>query len=378
MAKAFKRKWKNTKGEGYTWAYSYKDTFSKRKIVSGFKTKVEAEKALAEKLQEVENGANPEANKALTFRQLTDKYLKYHAEIYLRESTYDTYTGFLNLHILPVIGDMKVIEITLNTINEYIRIKQKEGKLTNCTINKHLVLMKSILNHAVDNGLIVRNPADRLKKLKEEKIEQQCLTMDEVFAVLDTAKKHYPDFHPLLFTAIFTGMRLGEIRALTWDRVNFVKGCIKVDRNVYKNKFTEPKTRTSKREINIPDDLIKVLKEWRLRCPNGELNLVFPNENGNFMDNHNLKKRKFKAVLRRAGVSIIRFHDLRHTFASMLLANDAQPKYVQHQMGHSSIKTTMDIYSHLMQESHQNGVDTLNRILATRQGKDNQKTRNAV
>ena len=74
------------------------------------------------------------------------------------------------------------------------------------------------------------------------------------------------------------------------------------------------------------------------------------------MDNHNLKKRKFKAILRRAGVSIIRFHDLRHTFASMLLANDAQPKYVQHQMGHSSIKTTMDIYSHLMQESHQNGL----------------------
>ncbi len=171
-------------------------------------------------------------------------------------------------------------------------------------------------------------------------------------------------------------MRLGEIRALTWDRVNFVKGCIKRLTGMFiKNKFTEPKTRTSKREINIPNDLIKVLKEWRLRCPNGELNLVFPNENSNFMDNHNLKKREnLKAILRRAGVSIIRFHDLRHTFASMLLANDAQPKYVQHQMGHSSIKTTMDIYSHLMQESHQNRVDTLNRILATRrQGKNNQK-----
>ncbi len=94
MAKAFKRKWKNSKGEGCNWAYSYKDTFSKRRTVSGFKTKVAAEKALAEKLQEVENSANPEANKTLTFRQLTDKYLKYHIEIYLRESTYDTYTGF--------------------------------------------------------------------------------------------------------------------------------------------------------------------------------------------------------------------------------------------------------------------------------------------
>ena len=93
------------------------------------------------------------------------------------------------------------------------------------------------------------------------------------------------------------------------------------------------------------------------------MNLVFPNENGGFLDRHNVRKRQLNPVLRRAGVSEIRFHDLRHTFASLLLANDAHPKYVQDQMGHASIKITMDTYSHLLPEAHKKGVETLNKIL---------------
>lgn len=362
MAKVFKRKWKNSKGEQIGWAFTYSDTFGKRKIESGFDTKVEAEKALAKKLQEIENGAYVEVKKNLTFKELAQKYMKYH-EVYLKESTYDTYTGFLNVHILPVIGEMKIIEITKSTINEYIRLKQENTNLSNGTINKHIVIIKSILNHAVENGWIAKNLTLGVKKLKEERIERQFLTQKEVFAVLDTAKKHYPDFYPLLFTAIFTGMRQGELLALTWNKINFIEGYIKVDKSCYKNQFCAPKTNTSNRKVNIPDELIKVLKEWKLRCPHSELNLVFPNENGNFMDKHNLKKRKFKAVLRRAGVTEIRFHDLRHTYASLLLANNAHPKYAQTQLGHSSIKTTMDIYSHMMKEAHQNGIETLNKIL---------------
>jgi integrase len=363
MATVFRRKWKNSKGQQSCWALGYNDTFGNRKIESGFGTKVEAEKELSKRLQEIENGSYFEVNKTLTFKQITDKFLKYHVEMHLKESTCDTYMGFLRVHILPVLGNMKIIEITPNTIYEYIRLKQKETKLSNCSINKHIVLIKSILNHAVDNGLIIKNLAGKVKKLNEKNTEQSCLTQKEVFAVLETAKKHYPDFYPLLFTAVFTGMRRGEILALTWDRINFVERYIKIDRSVYNKKFNTPKTLTSNRKINMPDELIKTLKEWRLRCPHGELNLVFPNQRGVFMDAHNLVNRKFKPTLRRAGVTEIRFHDLRHTFASILLTEDANPKYVQNQMGHASIKITMDTYSHLMPEAHQKGVDTLNRIL---------------
>jgi len=363
MAKVFKRKWKNVKGESSTWAFTYSDTFGKRKIESGFDTKVEAEREMSKRLQEIENGLYLEVNKTLTFAQLSDKFIKYHAEIHLKQSTYDTYLGYFRVHILPTLGAMRIIEITPNTLHEYIRLKQKTTKLSNSTINKHIALIKGVFNNAFDNGLINKNPTTKVKKLKEVKIEQSCLTQKEIFVILETAQKHYPDFYPLLFTAIFTGMRQGEILALAWDRINFVEGYIKVDRSVYKNNFCTPKTKTSVRKINMPLELIRVLKEWRLRCTHSELNLVFPNEQGNFMDSHNLKRRKFKAVLRRSGVTEVRFHDLRHTFASVLLANDAHPKYVQHQLGHSSIKITMDIYSHLMPEAHQKGVDTLNKIL---------------
>lgn len=362
MAKVFKRKWKKKNGEGSTWAFTYNDTFGKRKIESGFETKVEAEKALAKKLQEVENGIYVDKSKSLTFKQLSDKYMKYYAELHLKETTLSCYQNCLN-HLLPVIGDMKILEITPNTMNEYIRLKQKTTKLSNTSINKHLVLAKSILTHAIDNGLLAKNPLDRVKKLKEEVKEQQCLTQKEVYKVLEVAQKYYPDFYPLLITAIFTGARQGELFSLTWDKINFVEGYMKIDKRVHDKTISTPKTRSSIRKINLPDEVIKVLKEWRLRCPHSDMNLVFPNEKGNFLNRQNLRKRQLNPTLRRAGVSEIRFHDLRHTFASLLLANNAHPKYVQDQMGHSSIKITMDTYSHLLPEAHKKGVDTLNKIL---------------
>ena len=166
MAKVFKRKWKNKNGEGSTWAFTYSDTFGKRKIESGFETKIEAEKALSKKLQEIENGCYVDSNRNLTFAQLADKYWKYYAELHLKETTLSCYENCLN-HLLPVIGDLKVLEITPNTMNEYIRLKQSTTNLSNTSINKHLVLAKSILSHAIDNGLLARNPLARLKKLKE-------------------------------------------------------------------------------------------------------------------------------------------------------------------------------------------------------------------
>ena len=363
MATVKCRSWKTKKGISKSWYIDYKDTFGKRVIESGFKTKVEAEKTLAKRLQEIENGYYVDSNKSLTFAQLADKFLKYYAELHLKETTLSCYQCCLK-HLLPIIGDMKVLEITPNTMNEYIRLKQSTTKLSNASINKHLVLAKQILNHAIDNGLLARNPLDRLKKLKEEQIEQQCLTQKEVYAVLEVAKKHYPDFYPLLITAIFTGARQGELFALTWDKINFVEVYMKIDKRVHNKTISTPKTRSSNRKINLPDEVIRVLKEWRLRCPHSEMNLVFPNENGGFLDRHNVRKRNLNPVLRRAGVNEIRFHDLRHTFASLLLANDAHPKYVQDQMGHASIKITMDTYSHLLPEAHKKGVETLNKILA--------------
>ena len=238
------------------------------------------------------------------------------------------------------------------------KLKQNT-KLSNSSINKHLALIGAVFQSAINEGVLNINPVYKVKKLREPQKEMEILTRAEIHAVIETARKHYPDFYPLLFTAILTGMRRGELLALTWDKINWVTKQIKVDRSVYNDQFVTPKTSKSKRHINMTDELVKVLKEWRLRCHNGELNLVFPNNEGKFMDAHNLKRRRYLPVLRRAGVGYVRFHDLRHTFASLLLAENVPAKYIQDQLGHASIKTTMDRYSHLMPEVHQQGIKAL-------------------
>ena len=260
MAKVNYREWETKTGKSKSWYFSYNDTFGKRRFECGFRTKVEAERALSKKLQEVENGIYVDRNETLTFNQLAEKYMKYYAELHLKETTYSCYECCLK-HLLPFIGDLKINKITPNTMNEYIRIKQKTTKLSNCSINKHLTLAKSILNYAIDNGFLSKNSLDRIKKLKEEKKEQKCLSQKEVFAVLETAKKDFPNFYPLLITAIFTGARQGKLFSLTWDKVNFVEGYIKIDKRVHDTTIATPKTESSIRKINLPNEVIKVLRE---------------------------------------------------------------------------------------------------------------------
>ena len=100
----------------------------------------------------------------------------------------------------------------------------------------------------------------------------------------------------------------------------------------------------------MSNELAKVLKEWCLACPHSEMNLVFSNSNGNYQSADNLAKRRFLPALNRAGIDKIRFHDLRHTYASLLIAKDVNIKYIQKQMGHASFEITMNTYAHLMLE----------------------------
>ena len=115
----------------------------------------------------------------------------------------------------------------------------------------------------------------------------------------------------------------------------------------------------------MSDELAKVLREWRIACPVSENKLVFPNNEGNYQSAENMMKRRFIPALNRAGIEKIRFHDLRHTYASLLLVNGAPMKYVQHQLGHSSITMTMDLYTHLLPEVNDKCVNLLNNIVNT-------------
>ena len=288
--------------------------------------------------------------------------MRLHASTNCKPSTFLTYRGYLDKIIYPFFGDLQLVEINPLLVKEFRKTMIDKGR-KNSTVNKYMKFLGSIFNFMIDSDVPVRNPLARIKALKETKNDKiRALSTIEVQTLLKKTKIVYPDFYPLLFTAIFTGMRQGELIALTWDSINWITKKITIDKNYTHGKLGTPKTGKI-RIIDMSDELAKVLKEWRLACPNSEYNLVFPNNEGNYQSAENMLKRRFLTSLNRAGIDKIRFHDLRHTYASLLLANGAPMKYVQYQLGHSSITMTMDLYTHLLPEVNDKCVNLLNSIV---------------
>jgi len=145
-----------------------------------------------------------------------------------------------------------------------------------------------------------------------------------------------------------TGMREGELLGFQWGDIDWNAKQFWVRRTLQLGRFYEPKTKASKRRIDVDDDLLLEIKKWKLRCPMGNHDLVFPNRDGNPMDATNMIKRIWYPILRRAGLPRNRFHLLRHTNVSLRIAAGQNIKYIQNQLGHSSIQVTLDIYGHLM------------------------------
>jgi integrase len=181
----------------------------------------------------------------------------------------------------------------------------------------------------------------------EELLEDDKLffTPDEIHLLLE---KQDTKHGPFIMTAVMTGMREGELLGVQWPDIDWNKSQIYVRRTLQGGKFYAPKTKTSKRRIDVDQELLLELKKWRLRCPKSESDLVFPNEVGKPMDATNMIKRVWYPTLRRAGLTRDRFHLLRHTNASLRIEASQNIKYIQNQLGHSSIQVTMDIYGHLM------------------------------
>lgn len=344
------------------WEFDYKDIKGKRQIKKGFKTKAEAELAYTKLTEELRQGVA--VNNKITFKEAAETFMRLHVEVNCKPSTKEGYESYLKNHLTPFFGDMKLNEITPILIKEFIKQKLETGRI-NSTVNKYTKLISEIYSFMIDNDVVNKNPLARIKALKETKNDKiRALSTEEVQALLSKTKQVYPDFYPLLFTALFTGMRQGELLGLTWSSINWVKGKIKIDKNYTHGRVGTPKTNKI-RYVDMSNELAKVLKEWRLACPHSELDLVFPNNEGLHQDAHNMIKRRFKPALNRAGIEEIRFHDLRHTYASLLLANGAPMKYVQSQLGHASITMTMDLYTHLLPEVNDKCVNLLNSIVNT-------------
>jgi integrase len=343
------------------WVLDYRDQHGARHWETIDGTRKDAELLLAERLQEIGRGDFRAPDEQKTFDELVAAYRTGHIAVAIRDTTAEWYEAAIRNHLLPFFAGRKLREITVEQIERLRHSLVERGKGRR-TINMCLTLLGSMFRYALRHRWVNYNPASLVTKLKEEQgakqdmLDNNVLTPAEINALLKSCDDRY---RPLLMTAVLTGLRQGELFGLEWGDVDWNAKQIHVRRSYTGGHFYEPKTKYSRRKVDFPDALVLELKKWKLRCPKGEHDLVFPTNEGTPEHPSNMLRRGFFPALRRAGLRKIRFHDLRHTYASLLIANKEEPKRIQSLLGHSSIKITFDVYGHLMPNAADGVADRL-------------------
>ena len=284
-----------------------------------------------------------------------------------KPSTHESYQQTLSRDIKPVLGKLDLRAITREKVKALAMACLKKGQSPK-TVQNVVRCLSSLFSHAVEDNLVVMNPALKPGKFlpkisKRRKIDP--LTREEVAVLIDTAKRKLPRYYPLFLCAARTGLRMGELLALQWQDIDWQGRFIEVRRNFTHWQLTTPKSGESRR-VDMSRELGHTLKDMLLErqidagATGTEVPLwVFPSETGGLLHPHNLRDRVFYGLLKKAGLRQVRFHDLRHTFASLLLQQGESPVYVKEQLGHSSIQITVDCYGHLIPGGNKQAVDRL-------------------
>ena len=304
-----------------------------------------------------------------------------------KPSTAGFYGQFLRLYVLPRFGDSRLDGIEREGVRQFISDLRARGLAKN-TIRLAVTTLRAVLNAAIDDRLIEHNPAQGLGRfVKSEKATREATSLKsgEVERLLRAAREELElSDQALILTAVRSGLREGELAALQWGDIQFGESEEDADRYIvvqrnydrrWSHKMLTPKSKKPRR-VDMSRELRRVLLEVRDHRlvkafadgkPEISDELVFPSEAGTPIEMNNFSQRVFKPLLATAGLRRIRFHDLRHTFGSLLIQAGASLAYVRDQMGHSSIQVTVDIYGHLIPGANISYVDKLDAMTAPQQ-----------
>lgn len=337
-------------------------------------TKKEAEKFLTEKLRELDMGLIVD-NTNMNFSDYLDFWLKNSCKDRLSINTYEEYELKVNKHIKPYLGNIKLDKLKTLQIQNFYTLKL-EGELSPRTVMSFHKIIHRALEQAVKWQLIPYNVANGVEKPKVSQEETQILNEVELKCLISKAKN--TNLYIPIVIGAYTGMRRGEVLGLTWDNVNLNDGTIRISKTLSSTKqgivFTEPKTKNSNRKIAISKSVVEILKrnkveqlknKMRLGNSYKDNNMVCCKENGDFIDPKNFS-RDFHNLVVKSGIKNIRFHDLRHTHASLLVKLGVHPKEISTRLGHSDVSITMNIYSHIYEETDKETANAFEKLVNER------------
>ncbi len=339
---------------GNTWYAYWRDPAGGQHAKAIGTRKKDAEAFVARMQTQVVDGTYHEIAE-ITFPDFAEQWLRDYATVQVKPSTLLNYNSMLRSSLVPFFGAVPLSAIRTADVQRYVAKRLATG-VSAATVQKALIMLKGMLKQAVQWDYLRVNPAAMVKAPRREHREMDFLTPDEIPPLLDAFDA---EWRPLFFAAIFTGMRLGELLALQWSDIDWRGQSIRVRRSVWQGHFQEPKTRNAVRTIGLSPRLAAVLMDRKLDAPWNDHDLVFTTPEGGMVDPDNLRHRVFEPTLRIAGFRKMRIHDLRHTFASLLINQGENLKYVQMQLGHASITTTVDRYGHLMPDAHKGASQRL-------------------
>ena len=360
----------------------------KRKFIYG-KSQQEVSDKLLDLRSQKKAGMYADPGK-LTLGEWITTWLEDYMKNSLRQTTYESYYIQVHKHIVPGIGNIKLKDLDTSDLQRFYNAKLERGRCDKVKNEKGEMVQRQgglapksvryihgIINTSIEQAIkehkLVVNPAKATKLPRNPKKEMKTLSVDDVTKFLTHAKKYR--YYTAYLLDLATGLRRGELLALRWKDIDLDNGTININRHLVKIKggvaFQEPKTKLSKRIVEITDEAISVLKQLSTRQKSeilkaGEAyikdDLVFCTTLGNHLQPRSFT-RDFQGCLKQAGLERIRFHDVRHTYATMLLEAGVALNTVQEQLGHHSPTFTAEQYGHVTKKMKKDAAGVMGDIL---------------
>lgn len=368
------------RGEKWSYYFTYKqDGKYKKKEKGGFATKREAEAALREALHLYDKNNIVKQFNSYTLYDYIIYWLEGEATRVLKPKSIELYRAVTEQHIKYEIGYLKLTEI--NHISLYKFLTSKQESYSPSFIGSMKNVLNNAFNSAIRDGIIHFNPMNTIKlnakAYNTNRIqEKKALTKDEIDTLLEVAKG--TRYYLPIVISLQMGLRRSEVLGLTWDNIDFKKKTLTVNKILTDSKdglvLSSPKTESSVRIIKMTTDVIEVLKIYKAHQKEmkqiygdyyyTEADFVYCRDNGTPISPNNSFTSSFRHFVKQHVPFSVRFHDLRHTHATLMLEAGVNPKTIQERLGHANINTTLNIYSHVTKEMEDDSVDKFEKLLS--------------